>query len=153
MPQRTIDNMDELRSLLKQEVVVTDYFEITQQRIDQFAEATEDRQWIHVDRERAQKESPFGGTIAHGFLTLSLLSHLVTRSVRLRGVRIGINYGLNYVRFLSVVPSGSSVRARITLQELEDVPQGAQATWRVMVERRGALQPCCVAEWLVRYYF
>src|SRR5262249_1781925 len=117
-----------------------------------FAAATEDRQWIHLDPERAALESPFKVTIAHGFLTLSLLSELGKRAMSVNGVRMGINYGLNRVRFVAPVPSGSRIRGRFTLSAIEAIKGGPQATWKVDVEREGGEKPCCVAEWLVRYY-
>ena len=153
MPAREITSVEQLRSLAGQEVAVGEWLEVTQDRINLFAEATGDHQWIHVDVERAKKESPYGATIAHGFLTLSLLSHLMSQTVRLNlPVKLGINYGLNRVRFPSAVPSGSRIRARATLQSLEDIPGGQQLTWSIIVEREGGDKPCCVAEWLVRYY-
>lgn len=153
MPVREITSLEELRSLIGQEVNVGDWFEVSQERINMFAEATGDHQWIHVDAERARAESPYGTTIAHGFLTLSLLSHLMSLTVRVRiPAKMGINYGLNKVRFPSAVPSGSRVRARVTLQAVEDIPGGLQLVWHVTVEREGGDKPSCVAEWLVRQY-
>jgi len=152
MPVTQIENVFRLRDYLGQEVAVGDWFEITQERINRFAEATEDLQWIHTDPERAARESPFKGTIAHGFLTLSLLSELARCALSVSGVRMGINYGLNRVRFISPVPAGSHIRGRFTLSALEEVEGGAQAVWKVTVEREGGEKPCCVAEWLVRYY-
>ncbi|MGE0104402.1 MAG: MaoC family dehydratase [Blastocatellales bacterium] len=153
MPVREITSLDELKSLVGSEVNVGDWFEVTQEKIDQFAEATGDHQWIHIDRERARTESPFGTTIAHGFLTLSLLSHLVSRTVRISlPAKMGINYGLNKVRFPSPVPSGARVRARATLGSIEEIEGGIQIVWNVTVEREGGDKPCCVAEWLVRQY-
>ncbi len=153
MPAREITSVEQLRSLAGQEVAVGEWLEVTQDRINLFAEATGDHQWIHVDVERAKKESPYGATIAHGFLTLSLLSHLMSQTVRLNlPVKLGINYGLNRVRFPSAVPSGSRIRARAVLQALEDIPGGQQLVWNITVEREGGDKPCCVAEWLVRYY-
>ena len=117
------------------------------------ADATGDRQWIHLDVERAKTESPYGTTIAHGFLTLSLLSHLMAQTVKINlPIKMGINYGLNKVRFPAPVPAGARVRARAKLQSLDDLPGGQQLTWGVTVEREGGDKPCCVAEWLVRYY-
>src|SRR5208282_1613957 len=117
------------------------------------AEATEDRQWIHVDRERAQRESPFGATIAHGFLTLSLLSHFMKQAIELRGgVRMGINYGLNRVRFPAPVRVDSQIRARINLESLKELPGALEAVFSVSLEVQGSEKPCCVAEWIVRYY-
>ncbi len=153
MPAREINSVEELRSLTGREVAVSDWFEVAQDRINLFAEATGDHQWIHIDVERAKAESPYGTTIAHGFLTLSLLSYLMSQTVKIKiPIRMGINYGLNKVRFPSAVPAGSKVRARATLQSLEDIPGGQQLTWNITVEREGADKPCCVAEWLVRYY-
>ena len=153
MSATEIESVSQLCGLVGREVAVTDWFEVAQPRIDQFAEATEDRQWIHINPERAEKESPYGTTIAHGFLTLSLLSHLMSRAISIRsGIKMGINYGLNRVRFPAAVPAGARIRARFTLQALEEIPGGVQATWGAVVELEGAEKPCCVAEWLVRYY-
>ncbi|MGH9942676.1 MAG: MaoC family dehydratase [Pyrinomonadaceae bacterium] len=153
MPARELENLAQLRGLVGQEVAASDWLAVTQERIEQFAEATEDRQWIHVDAARAAHESPFGGTIAHGFLTLSLIAGLMERSLAVSGLRMAINYGLNRVRFVAPVPSGARVRARFLLASLEEVKGGAQqATWKVNLEREGDGRTCCVAEWLVRYY-
>ena len=153
MPAREINSLEELRSLVGQEVGVGDWLEVTQERINLFADATGDHQWIHIDVERAQKETPFGSTIAHGFLTLSLMVELMAKTVQVKiPAKMGINYGLNKVRFVSVVPAGSNIRARIALNNLEDFPGGHQMTWGVTIEREGGEKPCCVAEWLVRYY-
>ena len=138
--------------LVGREVGVSEWVEVSQERIERFAEATGDRQWIHTDPGRAARESPFRVTVAHGFLTLSLLSEMGRTAVAVGGVRMGINYGLNRVRFVSPVPAGSRVRGRFTLSALEEIEGGAQATWGVTVEREGGDKPCCVAEWLVRYY-
>src|SRR5688572_4965143 len=153
MPQRVIDGVEELKNLVGQEVGVSDWFEISQTRIDEFAAATLDSQWIHTDTERAQSESPFGTTIAHGFLTLSLISHLVSQTVKLRGdFKMGINYGLNRVRFPSPVRSGSRARAHLTLHSVDDLKEYVQIVWSISVEVDGAVKPSLVAEWLVRYY-
>lgn len=152
MTQRRIESVTELQSLVGQEVAVSDWLEVAQERINQFAEATEDRQWIHTEPERARRESPFKTTIAHGFLTLSLLSELMKSAIEVGGLRMGINYGLNRVRFVSPVPAGASIRGRFTLSAIEEISGGAQATWNVTVERAGLDKPCCIAEWLVRYY-
>ena len=129
------------------------WLEVSQQRIDTFAKAIEDFQWIHVDPARA-KRSPFGGTIAHGFLTLSLLSHLSEMTFSFSDRKMGVNYGLNRVRFTSPVPSGSRVRARFTLQKFEKLAEGGvQVTWNVVVEREGADKPVLIAEWLGRHYY
>jgi acyl dehydratase len=141
-----------LRERIDQEVAVSDWLEITQSRIDQFAEATEDRQWIHVDATRAAAESPFKSTIAHGFLTLSLVSALGQRAMRVGGIRMAINYGVNRVRFMAPVPAGSRIRGRFAPMAVSREGDGVQVTWRVTIEREHAEKPCCVAEWLVRYY-
>jgi acyl dehydratase len=135
-----------------QEIGVSNWMEVTQARINQFADATGDHQWIHVDPVRAAAELPSKATIAHGFLTLSLLSTLIRESITFTGLRMAINYGLNRVRFVSPVPSGSRIRARIVLQTVEGVSGGFQVTWKVTVEREGGDKPACVADWLVRYY-
>ncbi len=141
-----------LRDRIGEEIAVSDWLRISQARIDQFAEATGDHQWIHVDADRAAAESPFKSTIAHGFLTLSLVSTLMRDAVQFTGLRMAINYGLNKVRFVSPVPSGSRVRARMVPAAVADVDGGVQVTWLATVEREGGDKPACVAEWLVRYY-
>ncbi len=135
-----------------EEIAVSDWLEVTQARIDQFADATGDHQWIHVDPVRAAAELPSKTTIAHGFLTLSLLSTLIRESIRFTGLRMAINYGLNRVRFVSPVPSGSRIRALIILQAVAAVSGGFQVTWQVTIEREGGDKPAAVADWLVRYY-
>jgi len=142
-----------LAARVGEEVGVSPWIEITQERIDTFARAIDDFQWIHVDRARAAS-SPFGGTIAHGFLTLSLLSHLSEATFSFADRRMGVNYGLNRVRFTSPVPVGSRVRARFTLQKYEPIEDnGVQVTWSVVIEREGAEKPALVAEWLGRHYY
>jgi acyl dehydratase len=132
---------------------VSPWRDVTQDAITQFADVTGDRQWIHVDPARAERESPYGATIAHGFLSLSLISALLRDAVgTVTGTRMAINYGLNKVRFPAPVPAGSRVRGRCTLQHLEPIDGGVQATWHVLVERDSATKPGCAAEWLVRYY-
>ena len=152
MPLTEIESVAKLKEYAGQEVATSDWLEVSQERINQFAEATEDRQWIHIDAERAARESPFKGPIAHGFLTLSLLSELMRLAVSVGGVRMGINYGLNRVRFIAPVPAGSRIRGRFTLSELEEIKGGVGVTWGVTVEREGGDKPCCAADWLVRYY-
>jgi len=152
MPARLVESIEGLKEFVGREIGLSDWFEVSQQRIDAFAEATEDRQWIHVDPERARRESPYGATIAHGFLTLSLLSHLLKQAFEVRGVRMGINYGLNRVRFPGPVRSGSRIRARVALDSLKEFAGGSEAVFSVTVESEGAAKPCCVAEWIVRYY-
>jgi len=141
-----------LRERVGQELAISDWLEITQERINQFAEATGDRQWIHVDPARAAVESPFKAAVAHGFLTLSLVSVLARRAMQFGHLRMAINYGVNRVRFVTPVPSGSQVRGRFTPISVEEVRGGIQVVWNVTIEREGGAKPCCVAEWLVRYY-
>ena len=141
-----------LRERIGQEVAASEWFEITQERINQFAEATEDRQWIHVDPARAAAESPYKVTIAHGYLTLSLTPILIRRAMSFSGIRMSVNYGLNRVRFITAVPSGSRIRARFAPASVEETGGGIQIVWNVTIEIEGADKPCCVAEWLVRYY-
>ncbi len=145
-------DLAQLGGLVGQEVATTDWLVITQDRIDAFADATSDRQWIHVDSGRARAETPFGATIAHGFLMLSLLSALVRDAVTVDGPRMTLNYGLNRVRFVSPVPSGSRIRARVALAAIDDKGDSIQATWGVTIERDGGDKPAVVAEWIVRYY-
>ena len=154
MAQRTINGFEELRTLVDQEVGVGEWFTVTQSRIDSFAEVTEDRQWIHVDTERARTDMPDGKTIAHGFLTLSLLSRLLKEAVVVKAeFKQALNYGFNRVRFPSPVPAGSQVRARCTLKGVEDVPNGLQIVWAVTVEVKDVVKPALAAEWLARYYY
>jgi acyl dehydratase len=147
----TID-VNTLRDRVGHELAVGDWVEISQDRVNQFADATGDHQWIHVDPARAAAESPFKATIAHGFLTLSLVSSLLRDAIALTGLRMAINYGLNRVRFVSPVPTGSRLRGRFTLAAVEDAREALQATWQITVEREHGDKPCLVAEWLVRYY-
>jgi len=143
----------ELEGRVGQEVAISPWVEITQERIDTFAKAIDDFQWIHVDRARA-KASPFGGTIAHGFLTLSLLSHLSESTFSFADRKMGVNYGLNRVRFTSPVPSGSRVRARFTLAKYEKLDgNGVQVTWNTTVEIEGKDKPALVAEAIGRHYY
>ena len=146
-----IAHVTALGDALDREVAVSDWIDVTQVRIDRFAEATEDRQWIHVDPARAE-QSPFKSTIAHGFLTLSLVSALARKAMRIDGLRMAINYGLNRVRFISPVPAGSRIRGHFTPIAISPENESVQVTWRVTIEREYAEKPCCVAEWIVRYY-
>jgi acyl dehydratase len=135
------------------EIATTDWLVVTQERILQFAEATGDRQWIHVDPERAQRESPYGAAIAHGFLTLSLMSHFIREAIQLPvEVRQTINYGLNRVRFPAPVRSGEKIRARVRLHSFRDFPGSVEAVFDITIETEGAEKPCCAAEWILRYY-
>jgi acyl dehydratase len=140
-----------LGELIDRELALSDWLEVTQARIDRFAEATDDRQWIHVDAARAE-QSPFKSTIAHGFLTLSLVSALGQKAMRIEGLRMAINYGLNRVRFIAPVPAGSRIRGRFVPAAMSVEGDSVQVTWRVTIEREHADKPCCVAEWIVRYY-
>ena len=153
MPPLLVKTPAALKELVGKEIGVSEWFKLTQQRIAQFAEATEDRQWIHLDRERAEKESPYGGTIAHGFLTLSLISHLIKEVVQIEsGVRLAVNYGLNRVRFPAPVRADTNIRARILLHGLKELPGALEATYSVAIENENSEKPCCAAEWIVRYY-
>lgn len=144
-------SLRELEKRVGEEVGVSPWFAITQERIDAFARAIEDYQWIHVDRERA-KASPYGGTVAHGFLTLGLLSHLAERTFSFSDRKMGVNYGLNRVRFTAPVPAGARVRARFVLAKYEKLEGGVQVTWSVTLEREGSEKPVMVAEWIGRHY-
>jgi acyl dehydratase len=141
----------DLEAKVGQELAVSPWVEIKQERIDLFAKATEDFQWIHIDPERA-KASPFGSTIAHGFLTLSLLPMLTDTTLELTDRTMGVNYGLNKVRFTSPVPVGSKIRGRFTLAKLDKIEGGVQTTWTVVVEREGSEKPVMVAESLTRHF-
>jgi acyl dehydratase len=147
-----LSSIRELEGRIGQEIGVSPWLEITQERIDTFAKAIDDFQWIHVDRERA-KASPFGGTIAHGFLTLSILSHLAERTFSFSDRKMGINYGLNRVRFTSPVKSGSRVRGRFTLAGYDKLEGGVQITWNTTVEIENSEKPALIAEWIGRHYF
>jgi acyl dehydratase len=147
-----LDNIRELKEFVGREINVTDWLRLDHKRIEQFAEATEDRQWIHLDRDRASKESPYGTTIAHGFLTLSLVSYFVREAVQIRGgVRMAVNYGLNRVRFPSPVRSDSKIRARISLLTFKELSDAVEVTFSIMIENEDSDKPCCIADWIVRY--
>jgi len=148
---KTVLKISELEGRVGQEIAVSPWVEVAQDRIDLFAKATEDFQWIHVDKERA-KQSPFGSTIAHGFLTLSMLPMLTGSALEISDVKMGVNYGLNKVRFTSPVPAGSKIRGRFTLAKIEPLDGGVQATWNVVVEREGGDKPAMVAETISRHY-
>ncbi len=153
MPLREFANIAELQSCTGQEVAVSDWLEVTQERINAFADATSDHQWIHVDAERCSRESPFGTTIAHGFLTLSLLPKFSYETIRVNEkFRLTLNYGCNKVRFMSPVKCGARIRNRYTLLEVSAVEGGWQSRWQVTVEIEGQQKPACVAETLSRYY-
>jgi len=134
------------------EVAVSDWLTVTQKMIDDFAEATHDHQWIHVDVERATRDSPFKAPIAHGFLTLSLLSHFLGESIEIAGSRMGVNYGLNRVRFTDPVRVNSRLRAHFVLDDVQPIDGGVQMVWKVNVECEGSDKPVLIAEWLGRRY-
>ena len=147
-----VTGLDALRALVGTELGRSRWFEIGQDRIATFADATDDHQWIHIDPERAARESPFGGTVAHGFLTLSLLPSMLSDVLAMVDAKLVVNYGLNKVRFPAPVPAGSRVRAAIVLAALQDESGSSQLTLDVTVERDGGTKPVCVAEFLVRRY-
>jgi acyl dehydratase len=147
-----LESIAELRARVGQELAKSDWIVVSQERIQAFAEATGDRQWIHIDAERARTESQYGTTIAHGFLTLSLLSQMLQSAVQIRGVRMTINYGLNRVRFPSAIPSGSRVRATFSLVTFKDLRDSNEVTLSAVVESEHSAKPCCIAEWVLRYY-
>ncbi|REF32179.1 MaoC family dehydratase [Calidifontibacter indicus] len=142
---RVINGVDELRAAVGEHLGYSSWHEVTQERIDQFAEATGDHQWIHVDPERA-KDGPFGSTIAHGYLTLSMVPMLVWEVYRVDGVKMGVNYGSDKVRFPTPVPVGSKVRAGVELTAVDDIPLGVQVTAKVTVEIEGVQKPAMVAQ-------
>jgi acyl dehydratase len=148
----TFQGIAGLKERIGEHLGYSDYMEITQERVNTFAEATGDHQWIHVDVERANKESPFGGPIAHGYLTLSLGPVLVPQVVRVDGISMGVNYGCDKVRFPSPVPVGARLRVGVELLEVTDITGGAQVKMRFTFECEGAEKPSCVAENLFRYY-
>ena len=146
---RVVKNLDELRALTGQEVGVSDWLTVTQEMINRFADVTDDHQWIHVDVERAKRESQFGTTIAHGFLTVSLLPRLSREAVEVHGdFKMRVNYGFNRLRFVSPVPAGARIRARMTPQKVTE----NEVTWLVTVDVEGSEKPAVVAEWLGRFY-
>ena len=147
-----VNTPGDLRQYKSSEVAVSDWVEVTQEMIDGFAESTGDFQWIHVDAERAESESVFGSTIAHGFLTLSLLSKFLNETIDLGRSKMGINYGLNRVRFTAPVRVNSKLRARFYLEDVVDIPDGVQLAWTVTIEIEGESKPALVAEWLTRRY-
>jgi acyl dehydratase len=147
----TVNGIDELKALQGTHLGYSDYVEITQEQVNLFADATGDHQWIHVDPERA-KAGPFGGPIAHGYLTLSLAPALLPQILQVGGISMGVNYGCGKVRFPSPVPVGSKVRAGAELVSVDDVAGGAQVTMSVTFEVEGAPKPSCVAEVIYRYY-
>ena len=152
MAKIEIRSLEELKQWVGKEIAVSDWMQVTQERINLFADATGDHQWIHVDPVRAAAESPFGTTIAHGYLTLSLLPHMMMETLALSGSKISINYGLNRVRFAAPVRSNDRIRTRFSLTSMEDISGGVQLTWHALVEIEGGHKPACVAEMIARRY-
>jgi acyl dehydratase len=144
--------LDALRNQIGREVAVSDWLTVSQDRIDKFAEATDDDQWIHVDTERAASQSPYGATIAHGFLTLSLIGTLLRDAIALEGVRMTVNYGSNRARFTAPVIAGSRIRGRFVVASVEESDEAVKVVWNVTVEGESGSRPCCVAELIVLYY-
>src|SRR6267143_7021806 len=153
MPPLAVRDAQSLKELVGREIGVTEWFRVKQERIEQFAEATEDRQWIHLDQPRTSTESPYGAPIAHGFLTLSLISYLLRELIQIQsGVQLAVNYGLNRVRFPAAVRADSRIRARVGLLALKELAESVEATYVVTIEIEHSEKPGCVAEWIVRYY-
>lgn len=154
MATRVVKGVEELRQLVGEDIGTSEWVEITQERVNKFAEATGDHQWIHTDPERAKQESPFGGPIAHGFLTISLSPLLQAEVMIVDGITMGVNYGLNKLRFPAPVPVGSRVRMHMQLKEVDDVSDGVvQVTSVLTFEVEGQEKPACVAESIARFYF
>lgn len=149
---RHIENLTELKALVGEHLGYSEYMEITQERVQLFADATGDQQWIHTDPERAKAQSPFGGPIAHGYLTLSLGPVLLPQVFTVGQVAMGVNYGANKVRFMAPVPVGAKLRAGVKLLSVDDIAGGAQVTIETTFETEGASKPSCVAEVIFRYY-
>ena len=145
--------IDDAKARLGQEIGISDWMLIDQDRVNAFAQVTGDLQWIHIDVERAKRESPFGGPIAHGYLTVSLLAKFAGECIAVDGIKLAVNYGLNRVRFAAPVKVGSRVRARFVLAAVEDIAGGAQMLWQATVEIEGGEKPACIAEMLTRWYF
>jgi acyl dehydratase len=152
MSSSTTTTLAELPALKGQVIGVSDWFEVTQDRVNTFADATDDHQWIHVDPERATAESPFGGPIGHGFLTLSLFVPMWEQVLTVTDMKMGVNYGLNKVRFPAPVPVGSQVRLTATLTDAEEIKGGLQLLVAGVIEREGGDKPVCVLESLMRFY-
>jgi acyl dehydratase len=154
MPILVLESLRQLHAYVGKEIATTGWTQISAQRIQQFAEISGDVQWIHVDAERARRESPYGAAIAHGFLTLSLATHFLREAIQLPPeVRRTINYGLNRVRFPSPVRAGENIRARIALQACKDLTGNVEAIFDITMETENSTKPCCVAEWIVRYFY
>ena len=149
---RTFTSTADLKASVGQEIGVSDWHEVPQSQIDLFAAATGDDQWIHVDPDRA-RTGPYGTTIAHGYLTLSLLAPLMKGTYRIEGATMAVNYGLNKVRFAAPVPVGSRVRVRVSLSSVDDIPNGVQSVWSAVIELEGSEKPACIAEPVTRHAF
>lgn len=152
MAKIKFETIDELREKIGQEIAVGDWRPVTQEQINLFAEATGDYQWIHLDEKRAAAESPYGTTVAHGFLTLSLIPRLMADTVQLPPAKMSINYGLNRVRFTAPVPAGKKVRPRLSLLAVENVRGGVRTNWGVTIEVEGSEKPACIAETISLHY-
>ncbi|MGZ8378639.1 MAG: MaoC family dehydratase [Gemmatirosa sp.] len=153
MPTTRLESPTALAQHIGQEVAVGDWLEVGPERVQRFADATDDHQWIHLDAARAAAESPYGGPIAHGLLTLSLIVPLVQQAVDIGGVGMTVNYGFDKVRFPAAVPVGARVRARVAVAAVEAAKDGStQVTWRVTIEREGGDKPAVVADWIARLY-
>jgi len=153
MPTLVLESLQSLKEYIGREIATSGWMAVTQERILRFAEATGDHQWIHVDPERAKRESPYGAPIAHGFLTLSLMSHFMREAIQMPSeVRQTINCGLNRVRFPAPVRAGKKIRARIRLQSCRELRDSVEAIYDIAIETENAEKPCCVAEWILRYY-
>jgi len=148
-----IQGLNGLRARVGQEIALSDWQQVTQEQVQAFADITGDQQWIHTDPERARRETPFGGSIAHGFMSLAMLPKLLEDHIQLTGMKMVLNYGCNRVRFPAPLPTGSRIRARFTLASVETIDSGAQVQWLGTVEREGNEKPVCVAELLMRCYF
>lgn len=153
MTATRFSGMADAKARVGQEIGVSEWMLIDQQRVNGFAEVTGDQQWIHVDVERAKRESPFGGPIAHGYLTLSLLAKFAQECIAVDGIKLAVNYGLNRVRFAAPVKVGSRVRAHFVLASVEDIAGGSQMVWQATIEIEGGEKPACVAEMVTRWYF
>lgn len=153
MPVHVIQGLEELRTLVGGRLGTSDWYDVTQDRVTAFAEATGDRQWIHIDAERAARESPYGGTIAHGFFTLSLVIALSEQAFRCEGVQMIVNYGLNRVRFPAAVRVGAKLRLHVDLESLSDSARGVQVVLKETFEVEGEVRPACIAEHVLRLFF
>lgn len=153
MAERIITSADDFKALVGEEVGVSRWLEVTQERVNRFAEATDDHQWIHTDPVRAERESPYGGTIAHGYLTISLTPALISEIAEVKNLKMGVNYGLDKLRFPAPVPVGSRIRVRLTLKKVREIGGAIQTTQEVVVEVEGRQKPACVAQTLSLYYF